>query len=177
MMHRSGHYDYMEGADFKAIKLGYAGDALSMIMLLPNEAGGLAQFEKELTPAKLSDVIGKLADRDVIVAIPKFNATAAFELSRTLAAMGMASAFDREADFSGMTGNRDIRISNVIHKAFIEVNEEGTEAAASTAVTILAMAMPRERPAFRADHPFIFLIRDEKSGALLFMGRLTEPAS
>jgi serpin B len=97
-------------------------------------------------------------------------------LNRTLAAMGMRSAFDVNADFSGMTGKRDIMISNVIHKAFIDVNEEGTVAAAATAVVMTyAMARPIPLPVFRADHPFVFLIRDEKSGALLFMGRLIDP--
>jgi serpin B len=112
--------------------------------------------------------------------MPKFKVTQQFELGSTLSAMGMPQAFTSRADFSGMTGHRDFAISEVIHKAYIDVNEEGTEAAAATAVTMRAMAMPARQappPVFRADHPFIFMIRDNRSASILFMGRMADPRS
>ena len=176
MMHRTGEYGYLEDTDFQALRLPYAGGKLSMIILLPHRRDGLPELEKELTPEKLSDSFAKFVNEKVIVSIPKFKMTAQFELAPTLESMGMHAAFGADADFSGMTGKRDLMISNVIHKAFVEVNEEGTEAAAATGVVMtLAMARPTPMPEFRADHPFIFLIRDEASGAVLFMGRLTDP--
>ena len=130
-----------------------------------------------LTPEQLSDSPGKLGNQKVVVSIPKFTMTAQFELVPTLKSMGMEAPFGSNADFSGMTGRRDLRISNVIHKAFVEVNEEGTESAAATGVVMRSMAMerPLPLPVFRADHPFVFLIQDERSGVILFMGRLIEP--
>jgi len=115
----------------------------------------------------------------VDVSLPRFRLTQDLELGDTLAAMGMPDAFDGNADFSGITGKRDFLISNVIHKAYVDVNEEGTEAAAATAVVMEAGAVFRPEPpeVFHADHPFLFLIRDESSGAILFMGRMAAPDS
>jgi serpin B len=175
MMHSSAHYDYMEGADFQGLKLPYAGNELAMYILLPRDAAGLPQLEKELTPKLLSDSFGRFFSRQVAVTMPKFKMTGEYELRPPLEAMGMPAAFEG-ADFSGMTGKQDLSISNVIHKAFVEVNEEGTEAAAATGVVMaFAMARPAEPAVFRADHPFLFVIRDEKSGAFLFLGRLADP--
>ena len=101
-----------------------------------------------------------------------------FELGGTLSAMGMPDAFKKaRADFSGMTGKRDFWIGAAVHKAYIDVNEEGTEAAAATGIVMQTMAMAVQRPpiVFRADHPFVFLIRDNRSGGILFMGRVTDP--
>ena len=114
------------------------------------------------------------------VYLPKFTTTSQFEMSSTLQAMGMKSAFDANAaDFSGMTGGKDLFISAVIHKAFVDVNEEGTEAAAATGVIMETTAMPveepKEPPVFRADHPFVFMIRDNRNGAILFLGRIVNP--
>jgi serpin B len=176
-MHCTASYDYMEGDDFQALKLGYAGGELSMIVLLPRSIDGLPQLEKELTLAKLSDLLGRLDNQTVVVSIPRFKLAQEFELGPVLGSMGMEDAFDGAADFSGMTGKKDFVISDVIHKAFVEVNEEGTEAAAATAVVMRTMAVARPMPpvVFRADHPFLFLIEDEKSGAILFMGRVVKP--
>ena len=114
------------------------------------------------------------------VSLPRFKTTKQLQLSDMLKAMGMPAAFDpAAADFSGMTGNRDLFISAVIHKAFVDVNEEGTEAAAATAVTMMPMAAPvrehKEPPVFRADHPFVFLIKDNRTDSILFLGRITDP--
>ena len=110
--------------------------------------------------------------------LPRFKATCEFRLDKALAALGMTDAFDSgKADFTGMGGRKgDLYISAVVHKAFVEVNEEGTEAAAATTVAVgLASAMPRPQPVFRADHPFVFLIRDNQTGSVLFLGRVTDP--
>ena len=115
---------------------------------------------------------------EVKVYLPKFKTTSQFEMSRTLRTLGMKSAFTGAADFSGMTGDRDLFISAVIHKAFVDVNEEGTEAAAATGVIMKRSAAPireKEPPVFRADHPFVFMIRDDRNGGILFLGRITNP--
>jgi serpin B len=113
----------------------------------------------------------------VDVFLPKFKTAQEFILNDALAALGMTDAFGGNADFSGMTGVKDLCISAVIHKAFVDVNEQGTEAAAATAVTMRTLAL-REPPTpviFRADHPFLFMIRENSSGSILFMGRLVNP--
>ena len=118
-----------------------------------------------------------LPEAPLVVAIPKFKMISQFELARDLAAMGMPTACSEAADFSGMTGARDLFISKVIHKTFVEVGEEGTEAAAATAVVmaLTAAPAPREQIFFRADHPFLFMIREKTTGSILFMGRLMAP--
>jgi serpin B len=150
-----------------------------MVVLLPNDVAGLPALEKSMTAANVNQWLSQLhVGPKVIVTLPKFKMTDQLELSNALGALGMAQAFQPgTADFSGMTGRRDFWISSAIHKAFIDVNEEGTEAAAATAIVMRSMAMAREQPPviFRADHPFLFLIRDNRSGSILFMGRVTDP--
>jgi len=116
--------------------------------------------------------------REVVVAMPKFKMTSKFSMADVLRTMGMTDAFTSDADFSGMTGRRDLFLSAVIHQAYVDVNEKGTEAAAATAIGIKATAMlPDQPPVFRADHPFLFLIRDKASGGILFLGRVMNPQS
>ena len=149
---------------------------MSMIILLPKRVDGIGDFEKKLSSENLSRWLSELHKQKVIVSVPRFKMTKQFSLADTLRAMGMADAFSaQKADFSGMTGGRDLVISAVVHKAFVDVNEEGTEAAAATGVGMAMTAAPHEMPVFRADHPFIFLIRDNKSGSILFIGRLIKP--
>jgi serpin B len=139
---------------------------------------GLADLEKTLTPDNLAGWLRKLHEREVEVTFPKFRMTQKVELAGTLAALGMPLAFrPNQADFSGIDGSRELFISAVVHKAFVDVNEEGTEAAAATGLELRATAVPLRNPAFRADHPFLFLIRDRRSGSVLFMGRLVEPTA
>jgi serpin B len=162
------------------LEIPYKSNELSMVVLLPNDPGGLPALEQSLSATNTQQWLRQLAPvPKVIVTMPKFKTTQQFELGSTLVAMGMPQAFTANADFSGMTGNRDFFISAVIHKAYVDVNEEGTEAAAATAVTMRAMAMraPNLAPVFRADHPFVFLIRDHRSNSILFMGRMADPAS
>jgi serine protease inhibitor len=178
-MHRADSFSYFDGGTFQVLEIPYKSKELSLIVLLPKDRSGLPALEQSLTASNTQQWLSQLVQRDkVIVALPKFKSTQQFELGATLGAMGMAQAFSGSADFSGMTGKRDFAISEVIHKAYIDVNEEGTEAAAATAVGFRALAMrgPVEQPpVFRADHPFIFLIRDNRSSSILFMGRMTDP--
>jgi serpin B len=179
LMHRTGEYKYLDGGTFQALELPYSGKHLTMVVLLPKKVAGLLDFEKDLTADKLTEWVGGLREQKVIVSLPKFKTTQRVSLGRTLAEMGMKKAFTTNADFSGMGGEPgDLAISDVIHKAFIDVNEEGTEAAA-TAVGVVGASAVRVAPSppvFRADHPFVFLIRDTRSNSILFLGRLVDPA-
>jgi serpin B len=174
MMHQQHQFPYFETDDLQAVELPYAGRRLSMVVLLPRKMDGLPALEKQLAPQAIEHWVGELHDRDVQLSLPKFTMTRQFELSRELEAMGMSDAFSTRADFSGMTSVEGLAISEVIHKAFIDVNEEGTEAAAATAVTVRAHAVFRrpEPVVFRADHPFVFMIRDRETNGVLFMGRM-----
>ena len=177
MMQQTEEFRYMEAETFQALELPYAKQELSMIILLPRSTDELADLEQSLTQASLRKWLRGLNHREVHVYLPRFRATYAVELAETLKEMGMTDAFSLPpADFSGMTGGQDLCISAIIHKAYVDVNEEGTEAAAATAVGMLGgVAMPQEPVVFRADHPFVFLIRDNRSGSILFVGRLADP--
>jgi serpin B len=181
LMHRAGSYKYFNGGTFQILEMPYKTGELSMFVFLPKDMDGLPAFEQSLTASSARQWLSRLQPVSrVIVTFPKFKVTEQLELGSTLGAMGMPSAFARNAaDFSGMTGNRELFLSAVIHKAFIDVNEVGTEAAAATAVAMVGMAMrapdPTPPPEFRADHPFVFLIRDNRSGGILFMGRVSDP--
>jgi serpin B len=181
MMHRTGGYRYYDGGTFQALELPYSGNEISMVVLLPKQTDGLAALEHSFTKDAPRDWIQKLEPVDkVILSLPRFTMTQQFELSSTLSAMGMSRAFSSAADFSGMTGEPDFAISAAIHKAFIDVDEQGTEAAAATAIVMYATAMRREFPepppiVFRADHPFLFILLDAKSGSMLFLGRVIDP--
>jgi serpin B len=179
LMHLTTKLGYFNGGTFQAVDIPYKTGELSMIVLLPNDAGGLPALEQSLTADSAKQWLSQLRpDSKIVLTLPKFKMTQQFQLGGTLSAMGMTQAFERStADFSGMTGKRDLWISAAIHKAYIDVNEEGTEAAAATAIVMRSMAMARPQPpiVFRADHPFLFLIRDNHSGAILFMGRINDP--
>jgi serine protease inhibitor len=178
LMHRSSAFRYYDAGTFQALELPYKGGTLSMVILLPKDADGLPALEQSLTPDSLTNWLGKLGPAPkVIVTLPRFTMTQQFELSSALSAMGMPQAFGGAADFSGMTGKRDFTISAAIHKAFVDVNETGTEAAAATSIVMRATAMRLEPPPiiFNADHPFLFLIRDTRSGSILFLGRVVDP--
>jgi serpin B len=181
LMSRKGSFGYAEGDSFQVLELPYKGDELSMVVLLPKNADGLAGFEKELTAENLKISLGKLAQREVIVSLPKFKLTAEFSLAKQLVSLGMSLPFDEHrANFSGMTTQESLHIDKVVHKAFVDVNETGTEAAAATAVVMtrqLSAIRQPPIPVFRADHPFLFLIRDQQTGSILFLGRLMEPAA
>jgi serpin B len=167
-------YPYYRGEDFTAVELPYVGGQVSMLVLVPDQ-GGFQDFEGSLTAEKLSSILQELAYTPVALSFPKFEFESEFSLAQTLADMGMPSAFSAAADFSGMTGDKDLFISNVFHKAYIAVDEEGTEAAAATAVVMTLTAAPLEPIELKVDRPFIFLIRESQTGTVLFMGRVLNP--
>ncbi|MFZ0035661.1 MAG: serpin family protein [Sedimentisphaerales bacterium] len=176
MMNQTEQFSYMETEDFQGLEMPYVNNELSMIIFLPKQTDGLAEFEKKLTAENLSQWLARLRKREVIVSVPKFKETCQFSLADVLRQMGMTAAFAPEADFSGMNGKGELFISAVIHKAFVDVSEEGTEAAAATGVGMMKTSIgPKEITVFRADHPFLFLIRDNKSGSILFIGRMMNP--
>jgi serpin B len=172
-MHHFDTVRYMGNSDFQAVELPYSSGGLSMVILLPRRADGCGQLEDRLTPGLLSDALKQMKQQRVEIFLPRFKLESNFKLNDTLVRMGMADAFGLKANFSGMDGATNLFISGVFHKAWGEVNEEGTEAAAATAVVMNKRSVARQ-PVFRAYHPFIFLIRDTQSGSLLFLGRLAE---
>src|SRR5262249_26235643 len=172
LMHQSGKFRGAGDPDLQALELPSAGKELSMLVMLPRKADGLAELEKSLTADKVNGVIGRLRDVPFEeVVLPRFKTTSAFSLRGELEKLGMADAFRGGADFSGLSDGR-LYIKAVVHKAFVEATEEGTEAAAATAVVL---GGDGALPHFRADHPFVFLIRDNRTGAILFLGRVTDP--
>lgn len=163
--------------DFQAIELPYGSNQLSMVILLPSQVDGLGRLEQQLSPAFLSNVLGRMTPREVEIFLPRFTVESSFDLGNALAAMGMTDAFTPfVADFSGIDGARDLFVSFVLHKAWGRVNEAGTEAAAATVIGI-STSVAFGAPVFRADHPFLFLIRDTQTGSALFLGRLSNPSS
>jgi serpin B len=173
MMNLTAEFGYGRTDLLQAVSLPYDGERLDMVVLLPTARDGLANLEAALTVGNLDDCLGRLRKQKVYVSLPRFSMRSRFVLSDTLAEMGMPAAFSgATADFSGMNGRRyDLFISLVVHEAFIEVDEEGTEAAAATGV----VGTRSSAQLFVADHPFIFLIRDRETGSVLFLGRVVDP--
>ncbi|MBU4342063.1 MAG: serpin family protein, partial [Candidatus Altiarchaeota archaeon] len=169
-------FNYAEDEDVQVLELPYDGEEVSMFVILPKE-NDLEDVEDSLSMKEINVWRNDLQEEEVQVFLPKFRLETKYFLPEALKELNMVDAFDSEvADFSGMDGTKDLFISNVIHQAFVEVNEEGTEAAAATAVVVgLASAMPRYKT-FRADHPFIFIIQEKGTGNILFMGRVTDPS-
>lgn len=184
MMQRTdenARYGYAETPAFQALSMPYEsgdGKELSMFVILP-KSNDLSTVEQSFNADSLATLQQSLNTRRVMVYFPKFTMETKYSLPGLLSAMGMPTAFSSAADFSGMDGRRDLYIDDVIHQAFVDVNEEGTEAAAATGVTMQLTSLRVEEPpvpVFRADHPFIFLIQDNETGNILFMGRVTNPA-
>ena len=175
MMKQTELFGYADGEGYQAVELAYDGGELSMVILIP-ESGHFQAFEEDLEAQRVRDIISDMQNAQVTLMMPKFEFDSEFSLKDTLAGMGMPVAFSGEADFSGMTGTLDLCISEVIHKAFVSLDEAGTEAAAATAVVMDESEMPGEPVEVTIDHPFIFLIRDIGTGAILFVGRVLNPA-
>ena len=174
-MNQGGSYNYYEDGFVKAIEIPYADNRSSMVIFLPNEKNGIAALEKAFDYKYYQTITTSFHNSSVRLSIPKFKITDRIYLAKTLSDMGMPMAFTPDADFSGMTGHRDLYIGKVIHQAFIEVDEKGTEAAAATAVLVNKMMAPppaRDYKVFIADHPFLFCIKDNTSGSILFMGKI-----
>jgi len=176
MMHQTTNYAYAEGEGYRAVELPYDGHELSMLIVLP-EAGTLGDYEAGPDAADLNDIVDRLQHRSVTLAMPRFETRSAFSMVDALQALGMEDAFSQQdADFSGMTEKPELYISEVVHEAFVSVDEAGTEAAAATAVVMtLRSAAPMDPVEMRIDHPFLFFIRDVETGTVLFVGRLVDP--
>jgi serine protease inhibitor len=183
---------YPEADGFQVVELPYQGGDLAMVLLLPRAPEGLGRLERLLTADRLTQWLAGLVRRDVDTAMPRFQQRSRLDLGASLRALGVTRAFvdpttGAGAQFGRIQGpvgpTQQLFVGAVFHQAFVEVNEQGTEAAAATAVTMApSAAVPKRvelvpfRPVFRADHPFLFLIRDTKSGAILFVGRVVDPA-
>ena len=174
MMRQNGDFLFAENDDVKVLELPYVGKELSMVLLLPKT--NMNDLNAKLDAARLAEWTGQVREREVDIYLPKFKFETQYELKELLSDMGMVDAFALPpADFSGMSGQKDLYITKVIHKAIIEVNEEGSEAAAATAV-VMGVKAVLHKPVFKADQPFLFLIRHNDTGAILFMGRVNNPA-
>jgi serpin B len=176
MMRQTESFGYAKGEGYQAVELPYDGEELSMVILLP-ASGNFEAFEQELQAQQVSDIMKGLQFTQVTLTMPKFEFASEFSLKDTLAGMGMPIAFSGDADFSGMTGNPELFISDVVHKAFVSVDEAGTEAAAATAVIVGMTAVSPSPLEVTIDRPFIFLIRDIETGAILFVGRVLNPGA
>ncbi len=176
-MRQSGFFAFAQNDQFQAIELPYKGEKIAMLILLPRSIDGLGKLESGLSADFLAGVTGGMQKGKAEVMIPKFKFSAGIGLAEKLKEMGMTAAFSPgQADFSGIDGEPDLFISDVQHKAFISVDEKGTEAAAATGITMSPTAVFMPRVTFTADHPFLFVIRDRTSGALLFLGRVEDPS-
>ena len=173
MMSQMENLRYGEGNGYQAVELPYRDSSLTMLFILP-EIGRFGELEQALSAEFVATITGELAPQQVNLILPKFTFESEFNLSETLIQMGMPAAF-ADADFSGMTGNRDLFISEVVHKAYVAVDEEGTKAAAATAVIMRLGAVMDESVLMMLDHPFLFLIRDNSTGTILFLGRVLDP--
>jgi serpin B len=188
LMCQSDQMLYLHGTGYQAVELIYQGDELSMLLILPDRKDGLTDLEESLSAPMLNDCVAKMTSREVELYLPRFKNTWGTEnLKDLFVSLGMTLAFERfHADFSGINGclpphEEAMFIAAIFHKAFVEVNEMGTEAAAATAVGLercgaSSPRRPPQVPIFRADHPFLFAIRDRRSGVVLFLGRVTDPA-
>ena len=176
MMHQTKHFGYMEDERLQAVVLPYKGRRLEMVILLPKKVDGLPAVEAGLSEESLNARFKQFRSQEVVLSLPRFTTRSKFSLKETLSDMGMRLAFTDAADFSGMTTAEKLSISAVIHEAFVDVNETGTEAAAATGISMgLTSVEPAPPVVFKADHPFIYLIRDRETGVILFFGRFARP--
>jgi serpin B len=176
MMRQTASFGYAEGEGYQAVELLYDGRELAMTILVP-QAGAFEAFEDSLDAGRVDAIVRGLTYRQVALAMPQFEFESGFSLKEALTALGMPVAFSGDADLTGMTGDRDLFISEVVHKAFVSVDEAGTEAAAATAVVMQKLGMPEEPVEVTLDRPFLFLIRDIETGTVLFVGRVVNPAA
>jgi serpin B len=177
MMQQTKSFNYAEGDNYQAVELPYDGNELSMVIMLP-KADQFKTFEAALTSQQVDTILGSLQSNEVNLTMPKFTVESEFNLKKTLSDLGMPLAFDEsQADFSGIDGQKDLYISDVVHKAYVTVDEKGTEAAAATGIVVSTSAMPAKIYDVTLNHPFIFFIRDIQTGAILFIGRVLNPGT
>jgi len=177
MMRQTSSFSYAKGDGWQAVQLPYSGNKLAMLLIVPDQ-GRFTDVEQELGSGLLSEAVAGLSPASVALTVPKFTFRTQAQLGSALKTLGMPTAFDpNSADFSGMTTEEQLLIDEVIHEAYIAVDEEGTEAAAATAVVMRATSAPMVDVTFEIDRPFIFALRDTETGALLFLGRVTDPSA
>jgi serpin B len=165
---------YKRGSNYQAIELPYDGDELSMLILVP-DLGSLKDVEDALTASDVEALVGDLRSTNVKLALPKFEVRSQMDLSQVLQGFGLQDAFDpARADFSGMDGTRKLYISKVLHEAYVKVDEAGTAAAAATAVILAGSGAPTDLVPLTVDRPFLFLIRDRATRAIIFVGRIVD---
>jgi len=176
-MNQTSYFGYNETPSAQILEMRYAGTGIAFDIMLPKTINGLPELEKSLTTGDVTTWLGNLSVRNVKVSLPKFRAESDFSMARTLSMMGMPSAFTSKADFSGISLKHGLEITQLVHKAFVDVSEQGTEASAASgvAVGLAPVHTPEPVVVFRADHPFIFLIRDMRTEVVLFIGHLTNP--
>lgn len=175
-MKQMGEYNYYENDELQYLEIPYSSGSLSMGIILPREIEGLYDYEMKMRYEQITEILTSASKQKVNLLIPKFDLSNRFNLIQMLIKMGMVEPFSGHADFSGMTGKKDLLISKVIHQAYVDVNEEGTEAAAATAVVVSRKAaVDINEKTFKADHPFIFIIKDNETNCILFMGRVCNP--
>jgi serpin B len=174
MMNKKMETGYFEDEDLQVLSLPYKGNEISFYAVLPKKDFGIDELEQKLDSAKFAEMKKKIRQEEVKIFLPKFKVTVSSSLEKYFKQLGMVDAFNKKADFSGMDGTNALYISAILHKAFVELNEEGTEAAAATAVVMGLKCIPPAMPTFKADHPFIFLICG-KDGEIFFMGRISNP--
>jgi serpin B len=173
MMTNTEHYTYACTDEWSAVSLDYAGGDASMLVILPS--GSMEEFQEQFDTDLLQNIRGSLTSRNVQLSMPRFEFTRSMLLSQILSTLGMESAFGSSADFSGITGNLDLYISEVLHKAYIKVDENGTEAAAATAIMMSLVSMPEEPVEININKPFVFIIQNNHTGSIVFMGRMMNP--
>lgn len=177
-MNLTSNFPYMQGKGYQAVELPYIDNKLAMLLIAP-DAGKFDSFVQGLSTTTISDITTGLKDNYIALSMPKFNFSANPAMNSSLSTLGMGTAFDGgKADFSGISGNRELSISGVVHKAFINVDEKGTEAAAATGVLIGVTSINVTQPLkLTLDRPFVFMIRDRQTGLVIFMGKVMNPAA
>ncbi len=173
-MHRMDTFRYTGNEEYQAVELPYRGGEIAMVILLPG-AGQFQAVEAGLKSAEVQKLGDRMEAAEVSLSLPRFRFESSFSLKEALERMGMKEAFGTEADFSGMNGGFDLAIREILHKAFVAADEEGTEAAAATAVMMVGKAMPLLATEMKVDRPFIFFIRDTATGSIIFLGRVLDP--
>nr|XP_042894558.1 intracellular coagulation inhibitor 1-like [Parasteatoda tepidariorum] len=177
-MHLTSEFPYVAYDDLQVLELPYKGDNISMIVLLPQDNGGLTDLEHTITSKEILAIRNEMSKSKVKVTFPKFKVEYKRTMNKDFSALGATDMFNPDlADFTAITPNDGICVSDIIHKAVVEVNEEGSEAAAATSIGVRATAAisdPQPTPLFIADHPFMFAIMDNRNNMMLFLGRVNE---
>lgn len=167
---------YTESDMLQVLELPYVSKQFAMVVFLPKKSCKLEEFEQALTLDRIEELRSQFKNKQVVVSFPKFKVQSEFDLKSSLQEMGVKDAFGMEADFSGITTRKTFFIDAAIHKSWLEVDEEGTEAAAATSLIVGEKSSSSKNVVFNADHPFLFLIRDNQTGCIVFMGRVADPS-